>query len=100
MRSGSAPNSPSPLTTGTGYFFPEDGLSINQGKSGPDSPGSPAASSDQDESEEAAENSSAKEADQGERKMTPPIPEFILATEKADLTGYERRKSESAPEAG
>ncbi|MCJ1247848.1 hypothetical protein MMC30_005063, partial [Trapelia coarctata] len=100
MRSGSAPNSPSPLTAGTGYFFPEEGLGIKSGVGSPESTGLLDANRDRDEYEEVADEGKGKEADQDKRKMTPPIPEFILATGKAELTGYERRKSESAPEAG
>jgi len=98
MRSGSAPNSPSPLTAGTGYFFPDDGLGIKTGIGSPKSRG--LQDPDRHEYEEVMENEKGKEADQEERKMTPPIPDFILATGKADLAGYERRKSEPAPEVG
>jgi len=100
MRSGSAPNSPSPLTAGSGYFFPEDGLGIDNGLGSSDSPRLLEMKREREGYHEVIEDDKEKEADQGERKMTPPIPEFILATRKVDLTGYERRKSESAPEAG
>jgi hypothetical protein len=99
MRSGSAPNSPSPLTAGTGYFFPEDGLGINTCLGSPDSPRLLEMKRERDGYHEVVEDDKEKETDQGERKMTPPIPDFIIATGKADMTGYERRKSESIPEA-
>ena len=95
MRSGSAPNSPSPLTAGTGYFFPDGGIDINNDASSPESAG--LLDPNRDEYEEMEDNGKGEEADQNERKMTPPIPEFILATGKVDLSGYERRKSESTP---
>lgn len=100
MRSGSAPNSPSPLTAGSGYFFPEDGLGIDHGSRSPEIPRLLELRREREEYHEVMADDKDEEADQGERKMTPPIPDFILATGKADLAGYERRKSESAPEAG
>jgi hypothetical protein len=89
MRSGSAPNSPSPLGTGTGFFFPERGLGIEDEEESEDENGI-----DQEQKEH-SENEETNMISQEGRKMTPPIPEFILATGSADRSDYERRQSEA-----
>lgn len=83
MRSGSLPASPSPLAAGTGYFFPDDR------PVGRDSGESVAA-------EEAEDEAMRKKIEEGEeRKMTPPIPDFILSVARSDSNAYGKRKSES-----
>ncbi|MCJ1472807.1 hypothetical protein MMC13_001456 [Lambiella insularis] len=87
MRSGSLPASPSPLAVGTGYFFPEDGI-VRRESGDLDGEGITG--------EEAEDEAMRRKIEQGEeRKMTPPIPDFILSVARSDSNAYGKRKSES-----
>ncbi|MCJ1322985.1 hypothetical protein MMC15_008336 [Xylographa vitiligo] len=89
MRSGSLPNSPSPLAVGTGYFFPED-MPVR-------SPSEEMADSSRpttgDDPEENDDETMRRKIEEGTvRKMTPPIPDFILSVARSDSNAYGRRK--------
>ena len=97
MRSGSAPASPSPLASGTGYFFPEDSL-VRHGDGDLSGSGQGLGIEGGLDDENDIEGGGICVQDE-ERTMTPPIPEFILASGKNDWAGYERRNGEQAPQA-
>ncbi|MCJ1378723.1 hypothetical protein MMC17_001822 [Xylographa soralifera] len=91
MRSGSLPTSPSPLAVGTGYFFPED-MPVRSPSEGMDDGARPTGDdcTEEDDNEEMR-----RKIEEGMgRKMTPPIPDFILSVARSDSNTYGRRKIE------
>ena len=99
MRSGSAPTSPSPLTSGTGYFFPEGSLvRLENGSLPGSSQGLGIGGGSDDEEDEI--DGGGKVVPEEDRKMTPPIPEFILASGKNDWTDHVQSNREQVPKAG
>ncbi|MCJ1393053.1 hypothetical protein MMC18_005925 [Xylographa bjoerkii] len=92
MRSGSLPASPSPLAVGTGYFFPENMPVRSPSDEMADSGRSTAGD---DRTEEEHDEEMRRKIEEGmERKMTPPIPDFILSVARSDSNAYGRRKVE------
>ena len=98
MRSGSAPASPSPLASGTGYFFPEQSLVRREDGSPPGSSQGLGIEGGSDDDDDDEVDGGGKGVQNEDRKMTPPIPEFILASGKNDWAGYGRLDREQAPE--
>ncbi|MCJ1435144.1 hypothetical protein MMC27_004514 [Xylographa pallens] len=92
MRSGSLPASPSPLAAGTGYFFPED-MPVRSPSEEIADGGHPTAGDDR--TEEGDDEVMRRKIEEGTgRKMTPPIPDFILSVARSDSNAYGRRKVE------
>ena len=92
MRSGSLPTSPSPLAVGTGYFFPED-MPVRSPSEELADGGRQTVSNDC--TEENDNDVMLRKIEEGMgRKMTPPIPDFILSVARSDSNAYGRRKVE------
>ncbi|MCJ1285195.1 hypothetical protein MMC26_004533 [Xylographa opegraphella] len=90
MRSGSLPTSPSPLAVGTGYFFPED-MPVRSPSQGVADSDRPTARDERTEGND--DEMMRRKIEEGmDRKMTPPIPDFILSVARSDSNAYGRRK--------
>ena len=93
MRSGSLPTSPSPLAVGTGYFFPEE-MPVRSPKEDVVD-GGKSVTNDERMRDDSDEEMRPRVEEGMERKMTPPIPDFILSVARSDSNTYGRRKTKS-----
>ena len=87
------------MTSGTGYFFPEGSLvRLENGSLPGSSQGLGIGGGSDDEEDEI--DGGGKVVPEEDRKMTPPIPEFILASGKNDWTDHVQSNREQVPKAG